>query len=184
MNKVYERLSSLFLMLGAEASDNSADKAELEAYISGIETVLKAFDEIIKEINPEYAQSTGMSLFCELMGINGSLDNEEKRLLIKNGFCQIYGVYSHNEFAYALSDVVIGPEIQASPFEVLIKLNGCYIDKCLGKIAALINTYIPPCTLVKFDGSGADFDYWDNTDLLFGDYDELKMTFQLLDTIE
>lgn len=181
MNDYKNRLSSLFEMLGADLSENSVDSAELAAYEKGIERVLNSFSQAVKEMNVYEASSIGLSLFCEMTGVDSTLEEEEKRNQVIKRLSQVYGDYKLNDIYYALAD--ISPELTAltGRFEMTFNLNRFDTDFDLKKLSKVINEMIPPCTATGFLGDGATFDRWDATAFLFQDYDNIDLPFDLLE---
>lgn len=181
MNDISKRLFALFEMLGADTQSNSLDSAELTAYVKGIELVLNSFNSAVKEMNVNKATALGLSLYCEMTGVDGALDTEEKRKQVIERLGQIYGDYKLNDIYYALADISPELTVGTSKFEMIFNLNRFEKDFDLKKLAKVINETIPPCTKAGFLGDGATFDRWDSTAFLFQDYDNIDLPFYLLE---
>lgn len=181
MNDYKNRLSSLFEMLGADLSENSVDSAELAAYEKGIECVLNSFSQAVKEMNVYEASSIGLSLFCEMTGVDSTLEEEEKRNQVIKRLSQVYGDYKLNDIYNALAE--ISPELipGTSKFKIIFNLCRFDDDFDLKQLSKVINEMVPPCTTVGFFGDGATFDRWDGTAFLFQDYDNIDLSFSVLE---
>lgn len=180
--RIYERLSSLFDKLGIEHPAGSAENAELMAYCVGIDDVYKDFELYFSQLFADTASGLGLSLFCELFKIDSGLADSEKRTLIIQGLGRQYGDYIFGTMESAFEKLG-GFSVSCEHF--LLTINGSVKDDpaLLSKAGKIIENNLPPCTAAKFSGDGADFDYWDSTDFLFAEYDDLKLGFELLDTV-
>lgn len=183
MNDVFDRLYSLFQMLGADLNDGSADSAEISAYSKGLEVVLESLDEIVKEIDVNTATGLGLSLFCELTNVDSTLSQEEKKSEVKKQLTRTYGDYKLNDIYLALADISNELTIFTDRFDFKFNLCSFDTDFDLKKLAKTVNEFIPPCTQVGFFGDGATFDRWDSSDYLFQDYDNLQLPFKMLDEL-
>ena len=181
--RIYERLSSLFDKLGIEHPAGSAENAELMAYCVGIDGVYKDFELYFSQLFADTASGLGLSLFCELFKIDSGLTDSEKRTLIIQGLGRQYGDYIFGTMKSEFDKLGGGFSVSCEHF--LLTVNGSVKDdpSLLSEIGKIIENNLPPCTAAKCSGDGADFDYWDSTDFLFGDYDDLKLGFELLDTV-
>lgn len=180
-NDIKIRLSALIEMLGGDMSENSADRAETEAYVRGIECVLNSFDQSAKEIDINKASSVGLSLYCEMTGVDSTLEEEEKRKQVTERLSQVYGDYKLNDIYYALADISPELTVGTSRFKMIFNLCRFEKDFDLKKLSKVINEMVPPCTVVGFLGDGATFDRWDATSFLFQDYDNIDLPFDLLE---
>lgn len=183
MSDIFDRLFKLFQMLGADLGDNTGDSAELSAYASGLSLILNQFEEVIREIDVNTATGLGLSLFCEMTGVDGNLDETEKRQNIQKRLSQEYGDYKLNDIYIALADISYELTIMTSRFKFNFNLNEFGTDFDLKELAGVINEFVPPCTVAGFLGDGATFNKWDATDYLFEDYDNLKLPFKILDEL-
>lgn len=181
MSDIKNRLTSLFEMLGADMTENSEDSAETAAYAKGIECVVNSFDTWAKEMDVNNASSLGLSLYCEMTGVDSTLEETEKRKQVAERLAQVYGDYKLNDIYYALAD--ISPELTVGTSRFKMTFNLCRFEKDfdLKKLSKVINEMVPPCTAVVFLGDGATFDRWDATSFLFQDYDNIDLSFDLLE---
>lgn len=183
-SEIFDRLFRLFQMLGADLADNTCDSAELYAYTAGLESVLKYFDEIKKDIDLNTSKNLGLALYCEMTGTDGELDDNKKREEVKKRLIRDYGDYKLNDIYLALADVSNELTIMTSKFEFEFNLNNFGKEFDLVKLAKVINEFVPPCTVAEFMGDGATFDKWDATSCLFEDYDNINLPFQMLDQLK
>lgn len=181
MNDIRNRLTSLFEMLGADMTENSSDSAETAAYAKGIECVANSFDTWAKEMDVNNASSLGLSLYCEMTGVDSTLEETEKRKQITERLSQVYGDYKLNDIYNAIAE--ISPELIPGTSKFKIIFNLCRFDKDfdLKQLSKVINEMVPPCTTVGFFGDGATFDRWDGTAFLFQDYDNIDLSFSVLE---
>ena len=182
-NKIFDRLCRLFEMLGANLEKESADTAEIRAYCAGMDMILQDYKDKCAQINIDTAYDIGLSLYCGLFRIDSSLDDAVKKAKIKEGLQYVYGDYSPGEFDDALKAIDSGIAVSSNNFNLNISGSALRNSKNLKRVAQVLEDYVPPCTFVSFDGFGADFDYWDSSQYLFEDYDNMNMAFQLLDTL-
>ncbi len=182
-NEMFGRLCRLFEMLGANLEKESADTAEIRAYCAGMDMILQDYKDKCAQINIDSAYGTGLSLYCGLFRIDSTLNDTVKKEKIKEGLQRVYGNYSPGEFDAALKAIDSGISVSSSKFNLTISGSALKNGKNLKRVAQVLEDYVPPCTFVSFDGFGADFDFWDSTQYLFEDYDNMNMAFQLLDTL-
>lgn len=183
MSDIFDRLYKLFQMLGADLNDNTNDKGELCAYSSGIEFVLDYFEKLVHEIDVNTATELGLALYCELAGVEGETDVDEKRQSISKRFSQEYGDYKLYDIVNAVKAVSSNLTISKGDFSITFSSGNFGEDFDLKRLADVVNEFIPPCVVGGFLGDGADFDKWDATDYLFEDYDNLKLPFKMLDEL-
>lgn len=183
-DEIYLRLSALFEKLGVSAGDGTSEKGELMAYCTAISALQNRLDLIFSQIFADTASGIGLSLFCELLGIDGSLSDSEKHRLTKEGLSQRYGDYVFGTMTDEIEGLAKGFSMTVDNFRITIRgsiKGNIGILSALGKI---LEKYLLPCTVVSFGGNGMDFDYWDSSPYLFEDYDNLKLSFDVLDTLE
>lgn len=180
---MFDRLCRLFEMLGANLKKESADIAEIRAYCAGMDMVLQDYKDKCAQINIDTAHGLGLSLYCGLFKIDSTLDEAVKKAKIKEGLQRVYGDYSTGEFDDALKAIDSDITVLSSNFNLNISGSALRNNENLRRIIQVLEDYVPPCTFVSFDGFGADFDYWDSSQYLFEDYDNMNMAFQLLDTL-
>lgn len=182
-NDIYERLSGLYEKLGLTVDDGSSEKGEILACCAGISLVKDDFEQSFLQLFPNTSFQRGLSLFCELMNIDSSLTDDEKKRLIKKGLSQCYGDYIYGIFKKEIEDLSAVFFIESQDF--VLTLSGTVTEDytLLSKIGRILNNYLPPCTVARLDGIGLEFDYWDSTPYLFEDYDNLSLSFDVLDTL-
>lgn len=182
-NKSLERLTILFEKLGIPIESKSQDKGELMAYCAGIDMIRSAFESNFSQIFADTATGLGLSLFCELLKIDSSLDADEKRTQIARGLSRKYADYTYNEFTDEIDSISI--DIGALVLDFYVNMNGTIQGdySILAKMGRAFENYVPPCTVLSFCGNGLAFDYWDESPYLFEDYDNFNLNFQLLDEL-
>lgn len=186
MQSSYNRLSQLWKKLGFPVDKSLADKAEVMAYCKGLEMIENYFDELFLQLFAQTSDGVALSYYCQMLGIDGSLPADEKKRLIKEKLNQQFGDYTYSEFEKIISD--IDPELRVviNDFVGFTTIYG----SCKGKydifprLTNAIENYIPPCSEVSFTGEGFDFDYWDSTPYLFENFDNLKFSFDFMETLK
>ncbi|MGN1202386.1 MAG: hypothetical protein ACI4RF_03765 [Eubacterium sp.] len=182
-NEIYKRLSGLFEKLGISFENGSREKGELMAYCTGIDSVQAELDLCFNQVFADTASGLGLSLFCELLSIDSSMDIDEKRRLIKQGLSQTYGDYIFGTMQQEIEKLGNGFSMTAEDFCLTIggSVKGNFDS--LFELGKILEKYLPPCTVAEFSGDGLDFDYWDSTPYLFEDYDNFNLSFEFLDTL-
>lgn len=184
MNNSFDRLSALFEKLGISVSADSDDRGELLAYCAGIERIQLEFENYFNQLFADTATGSGLSLLCELLGIDSALSDKDKREQLVKKLSMQYGSYSYGEFEKVFDKQC--PMLTAAPFDFYITINGSVKNDYdpLAKLGRIFEDYLPPCTVIGFSGNGLDFDYWDSTPYLFKDYDNFNLNFEFLDELE
>lgn len=182
--KIYERLSSLFEKLNIDHPSASAENAELMAYSEAIDDIKNDFEKYFLMIFPDTATDEGLSLYCELLGIDSDASPQDKTALIKQRLSRLYGDYTFNEMTDQIENLSDSLSVSCDDFTLTIN-GGINADaNLLSALGRILENYVPPCTVVKFASDGADFDFWDSTDFMFENYDESRLTFDLADTVK
>lgn len=183
-NEIYTRLLALFEKLGLSAKKGTKENGELMAYCTAISIVHNELEVDFGQMLADTASGLGLSLFSELLGIDGSLSDEEKHKLIKEGLSQVYGDYVFGTMTSEVEGLADGFSMTADDFKITI--NGSIKGNAdiLARLGKILEKYLLPCTVIAFGGRGIDFDYWDSTPYLFEDYDNLNLSFNVLDTLE
>lgn len=181
-NNVLSRLTGLFEMLGADTDESGYDMAELKAYAAAVEMAYDYLDGIASACNVNTSSGLALSLYCELFGIDGSLTDDEKRNMIKQRFAESLKLPLHNELEHAFNQLNCIDEIISIGFFYSLTFDGNDAADVYA-LSRICRDLLPPCTIVSADGFNADFDFWDNTQLLFEDYDGLRLNFNMLDNL-
>lgn len=184
MNNSLDRLSALFAKLGISAPIGSEDKGELMAYCAGIEIVQREFENNFNQLFADTASGLGLSQLCELLKIDSTLSDSEKKVRIVKELSVQYGSYGYGDFEKELDKQC--PMLTAAPLDFYITINGSVKDDYdqLAKLGRIFENYLPPCTVIGFSGNGLDFDYWDSAPYLFKDYDNFNLNFEFIDELE
>lgn len=183
-SETYKRLSRLFEKLGIPYPDGSREKGELLAYCTAITAVQNDFETAFEQMLADTAYGLGLSLYCEMFKIDSSMSDAEKRKLIKQGLCRQYGGYLFGKMTGEIETLGEGFSVTADNFSLTVNGSVGENSALLSKIGEILENYLPPCVTAKSGGDGADFDYWDSTPYLFKDYDNLKLGFEFLDTLD
>lgn len=185
MKNSYQRLASLWEKLGLSLDTASPNKAEVKAYCAGIELVEKYFEYIFSQIFFESSENIALSYYCEMLGIDGSLPEQEKKRLIALRLKERPGDYEAGELERAVKAIDSTIDVTVGDFIGYTSFYGSCKGKhhILPRLADLIENYIPVCTDVSFGGGGFDFNYWDSTPYLFNDFDNFCLSFYFIETL-
>lgn len=183
-NEVYKRLLALFEKLGIPAENGTKERGELLAYCTAINIAQNELEENFTQMFADTSSDLGLSLFCELLGIDGSLSEDEKHKLIKEGLSQKYGDYAFGTMTSEIEGLADGFSMTVDDFKITINGSVKSDDDILSRLGKILEKYLLPCTVIAFCGGGIDFDYWDSTPYLFEDYNNLKLSVSVLDTLE
>lgn len=181
---IYERMSSLYEKLGISYPDGSEEQGELMAYCTAIDALQNTFDSYFSQMFADTANGLGLSLFCEMLKIDSTLSDEEKRNLMKQGLAQQYGDYSCGTIEREIEN--LGSPFSVTSESFCITVNGSFSEDAglLPRLGKIFENYLPPCTVAKCSGDGMNFDYWDSATYLWEDYDNLGLSYEVLDTLK
>lgn len=180
---IYKRLSNLYKKLGISHQEGSAERGELLAYSMAIDDLCGEYDSCFRQIFADTATGYGLSLFCEMFGIDSSLGDDEKRNLIAEGMSRIFGLSSLTDIGKAVEELGNDFSVSCKDFNMVISGTVDHSADVLTKLGKIIENYLPPCTVVKFCSDGLDFDNWDSSPYLFKNYDNFNLSFDILDTL-
>lgn len=183
MTDAQKRVFALAERLGLNTEPGSRQTALFKSWCAGLEMLRSDFDIVMNQLNPMLVQSTALGLFCSLFGIDGSLPVEQKRNLIKQGFCRAYGEYELGEFRKRLEECGLKATVMISRMTIKSSLGSIKDNSSVSTLGGILKNYLPPGVTVSFNGWGLDFDYWNSTDYLFEDYDNLDFTINMLETL-
>lgn len=141
------------------------------------------YDSCFRQIFADTATEYGLSLFCEMFGIDSSLGDDEKRILIAEGMGRIFGLSSLTDIGKAVEELGNDFSVSCKEFNMVISGTIDYSADVLTRLGKIIENYLPPCTVVKFCSDGLDFDSWDASPHLFKNYDNFNLSFDMLDTL-
>lgn len=179
----YNRLENLFSLLGASVTQGTTDSAELIACCKGIDMVTKQFDTIMSDIMLYDINGKGAVMLCDLLQINPSLSDDERRQRIINRLSEHLGDYG-GEAGEVLAK--IDPDLSFTTEPFILKISGVNARNkaTLYRIGKFLKNYHFPILDVDFGGDGMDFDFWDKNLFTFREYDGLDMTFDNLETLK
>ncbi len=180
----FNRLRTLYNSLGINAEEGTDDYAELEAICAGIDLVKEEYDLYFNEIFPDSANAQGLSLYCEMLNIDGKLGIEDKRKLVKDGLSEVFGKYTDGELKRVVNESIGNVNISSTIFLMHFSVSVLNKFHLLPKISRIIQNYLSPCVELIFDGDGFSFDIWDSTPFMFEDYDKLKLSFRMLESLK
>ena len=182
MNNIEERILNLAALLGICTEKNSMELAELKGYAKGFELISGDFEETALQISPETAQGIALALFCDMMNIDYSLSDTEKREQIKHGFL-LNGIdYKNGEFEKKLEAAHFSALLSAGKLTISATSEKTAED--YKKLAQLMKNYTTPNLFITFDGDGITFEEWAGIDFMFDEFDNLNFPFSMLDTIK
>ena len=182
MTDILKRIIKLAKMLGINVAPFSQEIAELKGYAAGLEMIFDDMTLLEQQTYPLTATGNALSLVCNQFGIDGNLSVENKYMMISNGYKQVFGDYVNGALAKELKKYnvrCIGSDGKMILSALTYRNSG--IIENMGRI---FRNHLSPSTVVVMDGSGLDFDYWDNTTYLFDDYDRLNIPFYILDKLK
>ncbi len=180
---IYKRLSNLYKKLGISHQESSAERGELLAYSMAIGDLYGTYDSCFRQIFADTATGYGLSMFCELFGIDSSLGDDEKRILIAEGMGRVFGLSSLTDMEKAVEELGDDFSVSCKDFNMVISGTIDHSADVLTRLGKIIENYLPPCTVVKFCSDGLDFDNWDSSPYLFKNYDNFNLSFDILDTL-
>lgn len=141
------------------------------------------FASCFRQIFADTATEYGLSMFCEMFGIDSSLGYDEKRILIAEGMGRIFGLSSLTDIGKAVEELGNDFSVSCKEFNMVISGTIDHSADVLTRLGKIIENYLPPCTVVKFCSDGLDFDNWDSSPYLFKNYDNFNLSFDILDTL-
>lgn len=180
---IYKRLSNLYEKLGISHPKSSAERGELLTYSNAIGDLYDEYDSCFCQIFADTATGYGLSLFCELFGIDSSLGDDEKRIRIAEGMGRIFGLSSLTDIEKEVEELGDDFSVSCKDFNMVIIGTIDHSADVLTRLGKIIENYLPPCTVVKFCSDGLDFDNWDSSSYLFKNYDNFNLSFDILDTL-
>lgn len=182
MNDIEKRIIKLADLIGIGTEDNGRELAELKGYAEGIKLILSDLEKTALQLSPETAEDMALSLFCDMMSIDYTLSDSEKRELIKKGFLMDGIHYTNGEFEEKLTAAHFNAQLSAGTLTLSNSAEQTAED--YKRLAKIIKNYASPNLFITFDGDGMTFENWDAFDFMFDEYDKLNFPFSMLDTIK
>lgn len=183
MSDIEKRVFSLAKILNKDIEPAAESAGVLKAWCAGLCMIEKDFDYIFSQMSPEQTSGTALGLMCNLFNIESDLPEDEKRTLIKKGFRRVYGEYESGEFKSALEKYNMKAAVIISRMTVKSITGSIKDNSGISALGKILKNYLPPGVTAVFNGWGLNFDYWDSTEYLFEDYDNLDFTFNMLETL-
>lgn len=182
MSDVLKRITELARLIGANGVTGSKDMAELKGYAAGLDMILADTEKLECQVYPLTADGNALSLICNQFGIDGHMAEDEKRELISEGFKRVFGDYENGEMAEVLKKYGIG--CTGVNGKILLSADTFKNNGIIENLGKILRNYLPPISEVVVNGSGLDFDYWDETFYVFDNYDRLDIPFYILDKLK
>ena len=142
---IYKRLSNLYEKLGLSHQEGSAERGELLAYSNAIGDLYGEYDSCFCQIFADTATGYGLSLFCELFGIDSSLGDDEKRILIAEGMGRVFGLSSLTDMEKAVEELGDDFSVSCKDFNMIISGTIDHSADVLTRLGKIIENYLPPC---------------------------------------
>jgi hypothetical protein len=180
MNNEFERMKKLLSDAGLTFEDGGITNAEIYSYAVGLDIVRNAIQQAFDKIFINIDTNEDMSNYCELLNIDdeGKTNSELKSEIYKRLGAE-YGQYTCTGFDEAFSKVGSG-EYEISDDGIVFK----NVDsKDLKRLGNFVAGYIFPFVKASCDGEGLTFDSWDEWSQSFYRYDNMNLTFDIIDTL-
>lgn len=180
-DEILLRLTGLMEKLGFNCDDGSFTKAEMRAYAAGISLVKDMLDEGFNQIFTDTMGDKGLLMYCEMLGIDTTGENEELKQ-------QIISRLSENYRTLTRSQVREAKKNTSGYSERYVGFDGpyFYIDPVnkenLTAFANFRKSYYTVCNQLTGGGSGIKFDKLDGLDLRWLEFEEFDFPFYVWDT--
>lgn len=181
MNEIETRIIKLADLISINTKEKSKELAELKGYATGLNMIFSDLDEITQELSPITATGYAFGLFCDMFGIDFSLADNEKRELIKTGFEMTGTDYTDGEFEQKIAEAHLTAVLSAGNLTLAAAAEHTAQDYKL--LAKILENYAVPNLYITFNGDGMTFEKWEQLDFMFNEFDRLKFTFAMLDTM-
>lgn len=181
MNNSIKRMMALAEKLGLDIRAKTKSLAELKGYEAGLKCIWQDYFYIAEQYSPNTAKGLALDFMCNMFNIDSECSEDKKREQICNGFKKRFGDYGCNEFSDILAGY--GLMIVSSPCEYTISGRSMKNTGAMDIIGSLLKNYAVPGVYITFSGEGYTFDYWDSKLYCFDDYDNLGLSFNMLDTM-
>ncbi|MCR5206853.1 MAG: hypothetical protein K6C14_00060 [Eubacterium sp.] len=180
MSSVYERLTELFSVLGLDVQAGSYAEAEAAAYTAGINVINEKL-EALKEKLFFSLYGGEADYYASVMGINTDfLTAEQVTEAVKNRYSYGFGACSLKSAFDGECAVLGGAQYEYGNGKLIIR-NCC--PPVLENVGAFSLGAVPVGTAAEFDSDGMRFSDWNALSKSFRQYDRLRLTFSLIDTL-
>lgn len=178
MDNCFDRICRLANMLGIDDTIGSCSLAELRGYAAGLMLLSDELMTTKNQLSPDYANGYALDLFCNMLGISSSFNEDEKRRIIKQKLKSKYGKYGISELVGGIDE--LGANAQLKYGDVYITLDD-ECDELIKELEQIIENYSSPTSIVYIEGSDYNYNIWDSKDYTFNAYDNLRLPFYILD---
>lgn len=184
-NTVFGRISNLFSQLGIDISSGSAGAGEARAYAAGFDFVNSAFDNVLKNIYVQTADTAGLCMFLSLIDEKPEEDLEDSRIKIIERFLKDGALLSFEEFETQFNQIAPDAEIVFENNLIAIRdFIKPVSSENLIRAGRFLKKYAPAFSLIYLPGKGLSYENFDNLEMRWLELDEVNMPFYMLDGLE
>lgn len=180
-NSSFERMEHLCRLLGLDMQAGGANAAELKACAAGLDLVYDMLEQLNNQLNPNTADEPALSLYCNLFGADGALDEAEKRAQINKGFAALFGDYENGALERIMEQYGVNCDKTAG--QIILENNDIQLTGLPEHLSRILDDYQSPTSGVTVRCIGVDFAYWDSTDYSFCAYDCMNLPFYILNAL-
>lgn len=180
MNNEFERMKLLLSDIGLAFEECGVTNAEIYAYSAGLEYVRQNILDTFNKIFINLDNNDNVFMYTELLDIDtqGCTAAELKSMIFKR-LGQKYGDYTRSGFDEAFAAVGSGTYEISNGMITFSNVNA----EDMKRLGRFIKGYVSLCTKAVCGGSGIDFDAWDRWGQSFNEYDNMGLTFDIIDTL-
>lgn len=173
-------MRGLLCDLGLAFDKGGITNAEICSYAAGLEFVHNCIQDTFNRIFINLDNNDNVLMYADMLDID-TADNTVSQLksMIYKRLGQQYGDYTHTGFEEAFENIGSG-EYEISDGTITFSNIKAQDMKKLGKF---VQGYVFLFTKAVCDGSGLNFDAWDNWGQSFYKYDSLRLNFDIIDTL-
>lgn len=181
-DEILLRLTGLMQNLGFTCADGSYTKAEMCAYAAGLSLVKNELNEGFNQIFTDTMGSQGILMYCDLLGIDSSSEEEELKEKIVTRLSENYRLVSEKEYDEVKKNV-------QGYLEMYMNMMGWtfYIKPVTYETLAAFSQFRKNYYLVHRQllggGLGMTFDELDGLNLRWFEFEELDFPFEVWNTI-
>lgn len=177
---MFERMKALLSDLGLSFQESGITNAEIYAYSEGLELVRSSIIDTFNRIFINFDNNDNVLMYTQMLNITADgYSAEELKSIIFKRLGQAYGDYTQSGFDEAFDAVGSGSYEISGGVITFSNVNAADLKR----LGGFIKGYVFICTKAVCDGSGLDFDTWDSWGQSFYDYDNLGLTFDIIDTL-
>ncbi len=181
-NEIETRILKLADLAGISTDEKSSELAELKGYAAGFHLIFGDFEAIAYDLSPATATGFAFGLLCDMFGIEYSISNSEKRKMILDGFALQSIDYNDGEFEQKITNAHFNATLSNGTLS--LSATPEHTPQDYKELAKILENYAAPNLYITFDGDGMTFEKWENLNFMFNEFDKLKFTFAMLDTMK